>query len=81
MSPLVEDSAHSGVVRDHDLRRLRGGSFFFPAWILRSAYVHALNPDMRNGITGFRLARTLPMPPETNGTSSQGTETADADGR
>jgi formylglycine-generating enzyme required for sulfatase activity len=78
MSSLLEDSAHSGVVRDHDLRRLRGGSFFFPAWILRSAYVHALNPDMRNGITGFRVARTLPALPATDRAAAQGTEAADA---
>lgn len=77
-SSLVEDSARSGAVRDHDSRRLRGGSFFFPAWILRSAYVHALPPDMRDGITGFRVARTLPALPATDRAAAQGTAAADA---
>ena len=42
------------------LRVDRGGSWMFPAWLLRSATRERNPPNFRDGIMGFRLARTLP---------------------
>jgi formylglycine-generating enzyme required for sulfatase activity len=42
------------------LRVDRGGSWMFPAWLLRPATRERNPADYRDGIMGFRLARTLP---------------------
>jgi formylglycine-generating enzyme required for sulfatase activity len=42
------------------LRVDRGGSWMFPAWLLRSATRERNPADYRNAIMGFRVARTLP---------------------
>ena len=41
------------------LRVDRGGSWMFPAWLLRSATRERNPADYRNVIMGFRVARTL----------------------
>jgi formylglycine-generating enzyme required for sulfatase activity len=41
------------------LRVDRGGSWMFPAWLLRSATRERNPADYRNAIMGFRVARTL----------------------
>lgn len=42
------------------LRVDRGGSWMFPAWLLRPATRERNPADYRNAILGFRVARTLP---------------------
>jgi len=42
------------------LRIDRGGSWMFPAWLLRPATRERNPADYRNDIMGFRVARTLP---------------------
>ena len=42
------------------LRVDRGGSWMFPAWLLRPATRERNPTDYRNDIMGFRVARTLP---------------------
>jgi formylglycine-generating enzyme required for sulfatase activity/dienelactone hydrolase len=42
------------------LRVDRGGSWMFPAWLLRPATRERNPADYRNDIMGFRVARTLP---------------------
>jgi len=51
---LVEDL----TVKDDESRVLRGGSFFFNALHVRSAYRVSLNPVYRDNNIGFRVART-----------------------
>jgi formylglycine-generating enzyme required for sulfatase activity len=38
----------------------RGGSWFYPSWLLRPATRERNPADYRDGIMGFRVARTLP---------------------
>lgn len=38
----------------------RGGSWLFPAWLLRSATRERNPPDFRDFLMGFRVAKTLP---------------------
>jgi formylglycine-generating enzyme required for sulfatase activity len=38
----------------------RGGSWLYPAWLLRSATRERNPADYRDAIMGFRVARTLP---------------------
>jgi len=42
------------------LRVDRGGSWFYPTWLLRSATRERNPAGYRDGVMGFRLARTLP---------------------
>jgi formylglycine-generating enzyme required for sulfatase activity len=42
------------------LRVDRGGSWLYPAWLLRSATRERNPADFRDALMGFRLARTLP---------------------
>jgi formylglycine-generating enzyme required for sulfatase activity/dienelactone hydrolase len=42
------------------LRSDRGGSWFYPAWLLRPATRERNPAGYRDGVLGFRLARTLP---------------------
>jgi len=42
------------------LRVDRGSAFLYPPWLLRAATRERNASDYRNGIMGFRLARTLP---------------------
>ncbi|MGB6822401.1 MAG: formylglycine-generating enzyme family protein, partial [Candidatus Acidiferrales bacterium] len=42
------------------LRVDRGGSWMFPAWLLRPATRERNPADYRNAIMGFRVARSLP---------------------
>ena len=45
--------------RNACLRSDRGGSWFYSAWLLRSATRERNPADYRDGVMGFRLARTL----------------------
>lgn len=47
-------------VGDACLRSDRGGSWFYPAWLLRPATRERNPADYRDGVMGFRVARTLP---------------------
>jgi formylglycine-generating enzyme required for sulfatase activity/dienelactone hydrolase len=38
----------------------RGGSWFYPAWLLRAATRERNPPDYKDGVLGFRVAKTLP---------------------
>jgi formylglycine-generating enzyme required for sulfatase activity len=54
----VDGSAAGG---DPACRRSdRGGSWFYPAWLLRAATRERNPPDYKDGVLGFRVARTLP---------------------
>ena len=46
-------------IKKDDSRVLRGGSFFIPASVVRSANRNANAPAPRDGSGGFRLARTF----------------------
>ena len=51
----------SAVESGKDCRRVaRGGSWFYPPWILRSAPRETDPADYRDAVMGFRVARTLP---------------------
>jgi formylglycine-generating enzyme required for sulfatase activity len=39
-------------------RIIRGGSWYYSAFLLQVGYVYVNGPDFRNDFTGFRLART-----------------------
>ncbi len=54
----VDGSAYD--VTNCRLRVLRGGSWNYDPRFLRSAFRDWGTPDVRNGVNGFRLARTLP---------------------
>src|SRR5262249_26491748 len=45
-------------VKNSDIRVLRGGSFDYAAWYVRSAYRSRVGPGGRYGSYGFRVART-----------------------
>ncbi len=49
-----------GKINNLELRVLRGGSFYFSAPFVRSAYRNANRPDGRNCVYGYRLSRTYP---------------------
>jgi len=54
----VDGSAAGG---DTDCRRSdRGGSWYYPAWLLRAATRERNPPDYKDGVLGFRIAKTLP---------------------
>jgi formylglycine-generating enzyme required for sulfatase activity len=57
-TPSRDPKAKDG--RGNCLRVDRGGSWMFPAWLLRSATRERNPADYRNVIMGFRVARTLP---------------------
>jgi formylglycine-generating enzyme required for sulfatase activity len=50
----------SPVEKDACLRVDRGGSWLYPAWLLRSATRERNPADYRDVIMGFRVAKTLP---------------------
>jgi serine/threonine protein kinase/formylglycine-generating enzyme required for sulfatase activity len=54
-----EDKEDKISINDKDSRVLRGGSFFYQAWVLRSAYRVRYAPADRNYDFGFRAARTF----------------------
>jgi len=59
-TPSVEDSkVDLRVVDDMSTRVLRGGAFYYPKDILRSAHRGGLRPDQSSDGSGFRIARTL----------------------
>lgn len=59
-SPIVEDSkVDLRVVDDMSTRVMRGGAFYYPRDILRSAHRGGLKPDQSSDGSGFRIARTL----------------------
>ena len=57
-----EDQGDDGVVDPTVSRALRGGSFFYPSAIVRSADRGYDGPTGRFSNHGFRLARTIPLP-------------------
>jgi formylglycine-generating enzyme required for sulfatase activity len=56
----IDDAGNSAAVVDKASRVLRGGSFYFPAPIVRSAYRRRVVPPDRLYSLGFRAARTCP---------------------
>jgi formylglycine-generating enzyme required for sulfatase activity len=56
----LEDRGDPSKVGDKDCRVVRGGSFQCQASDVRSAYRAGFHPALRNGSSGFRVARTLP---------------------
>ena len=57
---IVEDSkVDLRVVDDLSTRVLRGGAFYYPKDILRSAHRGGLKPDQSSDGSGFRIAKTL----------------------
>jgi serine/threonine protein kinase/formylglycine-generating enzyme required for sulfatase activity len=54
----LADQADNGPVYDKESRIVRGGSFFGPAVIARSAYRYGFQPTHRDALFGFRPART-----------------------
>jgi formylglycine-generating enzyme required for sulfatase activity len=56
--PSTDPKANDG--QGKCLRVDRGGSWMFPAWLLRPATRERNPVDYRNAIMGFRVARTLP---------------------
>ena len=57
-TPSSDPKARDGL--GNCLRVDRGGSWMFPAWLLRPATRERNPADYRNDIMGFRVARTLP---------------------
>jgi formylglycine-generating enzyme required for sulfatase activity len=57
-TPSTDPKAKDG--RGNCLRVDRGGSWMFPAWLLRPATRERNPADYRNTIMGFRVAKTLP---------------------
>jgi formylglycine-generating enzyme required for sulfatase activity len=58
-----ETASSDSTAKDHQgacLRVDRGGSWMFPAWLLRPATRERNPADYRADIMGFRVARTLP---------------------
>jgi formylglycine-generating enzyme required for sulfatase activity len=57
---IIEDSkVDLRVVDDMSSRVLRGGAFYYPKDILRSAHRGGLKPDQSSDGSGFRIAKTL----------------------
>jgi formylglycine-generating enzyme required for sulfatase activity len=57
-APSSDPKAKDG--QGNCLRVDRGGSWMFPAWLLRAATRERNPADFRDDIMGFRVARTLP---------------------
>ena len=57
--PVVDRSTETEVA-DKVFRAMRGGVFFFPSPMVRSAYRISERPYTRATVVGFRMARTLP---------------------
>lgn len=59
----IADHPATDPLNDSQRRVLRGGSFFFPAPNIRSAYRSSLQPSSRPNLTfgGFRPVRTMPI--------------------
>ena len=57
-APLDGSAVESGSAC---LRVDRGGSWFYPPWLLRSAPRERNPADYRDAVLGFRVARTLPL--------------------
>jgi formylglycine-generating enzyme required for sulfatase activity len=55
----IDDKEDSLFVNDKESRVLRGGSFFYPAGNLRSAYRFFYTPAARSNNVGLRPARTF----------------------
>jgi len=58
--PNFKQHSHRTLPHGNCLRVDRGGSWMFPAWLLRPATRERNPADYRNDIMGFRVARTLP---------------------
>ena len=56
----TEDTEDTQLVQDKNSRVLRGGSFLYLPWSLRSAYRFGYQPSIRLNAIGFRPARTYP---------------------
>jgi serine/threonine protein kinase/formylglycine-generating enzyme required for sulfatase activity len=54
-----EDSEEIDSINNQDARVMRGGSFSYPTWLVRSAYRNRDVPTFRGNFVGFRPARTL----------------------
>jgi formylglycine-generating enzyme required for sulfatase activity len=58
VATLIVDKENMVDIKDSISRVLRGGSFFNPPGLVRSAYRGFNRPDGRNDIVGLRVART-----------------------
>jgi formylglycine-generating enzyme required for sulfatase activity len=56
-APASGSAAETGAAC---LRVDRGGSWYYPAWLLRSATRERNPADYRDAVMGFRVAKTLP---------------------
>ena len=54
------DKEQAGKLSNSQSRVLRGGSFAYGAADVRSSNRSVIQPDSRNGSSGFRVARTYP---------------------
>jgi eukaryotic-like serine/threonine-protein kinase len=54
-----EEKEDTYSINNQDSRVLRGGSFSYPTWLVRSAYRNMDVPTYRGNFVGFRPARTL----------------------
>jgi formylglycine-generating enzyme required for sulfatase activity len=57
----TDDTEDELMVKSTDSRVLRGGSFYYLASLVRSAFRSPTVPTFRNYTVGFRPARTLPL--------------------
>jgi formylglycine-generating enzyme required for sulfatase activity len=58
-SEMMDDKEDKTDINDHASRVLRGGSFYYPAVTVRSAYRYWNVPSLRFNVVGFRPARTF----------------------
>jgi formylglycine-generating enzyme required for sulfatase activity len=54
-----EEQEDTSSINNQESRVLRGGSFSYPTWLVRSAYRNRDVPTYRGNFVGFRPARTL----------------------
>jgi len=54
-----EDKEDIDSINNQESRVLRGGSFSYPTWIVRSSYRNRDVPTYRGNFVGFRVARTI----------------------
>jgi formylglycine-generating enzyme required for sulfatase activity len=55
----TEEKEDTSSINNQDSRVLRGGSFSYPTWLVRSAYRNRDLPTYHGNFVGFRPARTL----------------------
>jgi formylglycine-generating enzyme required for sulfatase activity len=61
----LPEASEPDTVDDQQERVMRGGSFFYVPLQARSAYRDKNRVKSRKNYLGFRVVRTLPVPPTT----------------